>query len=62
MLYIYTMAMSGCIEEGSRTSLFGSSTSVAVFSPISARRTTVEQADGYAGGKEDGDPGVHFTI
>lgn len=37
-----TFAIPGSIAEGSRTSLFGSSTCVAVFSPISARRTTVE--------------------
>lgn len=36
----------GALSEGSRTTLFGSSTSVAVFSPITARRTTVEPREG----------------
>lgn len=43
----------GCISEGSRTTLFGSSTSVVVFSPISARRTTAELPEGSAGNAQD---------
>ncbi|CAM9670824.1 unnamed protein product, partial [Hapterophycus canaliculatus] len=38
----FTNGVAGSITEGSRTSLFGSSTCVAVFSPITSRRTTVE--------------------
>ncbi|CAM9671001.1 unnamed protein product, partial [Laminaria digitata] len=42
----FTNGVAGCISEGSRTTLFGSSTSVVVFSPITARRTTVELSEG----------------
>eukprot|EP00904_Undaria_pinnatifida_P010466 jgi/Undpi1/654/HiC_scaffold_10.g04118.m1 len=45
----FTNGVAGCISEGSRTSLFGSSTSVVVFSPITARRTTTELSEGSAG-------------
>ncbi|CAM9123692.1 unnamed protein product [Ectocarpus sp. 4 AP-2014] len=42
----FTNGVAGALSEGSRTTLFGSSTSVAVFSPITARRTTVEPREG----------------
>lgn len=43
----------GCISEGSRTTLFGSSTSVLLFSPITARRTTAELSEGSAANAQD---------
>lgn len=46
LLIVLFSAIPGSISEGSRTTLFGSSTSVAVFSPITARRTTVERREG----------------
>lgn len=42
----------GSISEGSRASLFGSSTAVAIFSPITARRTTVEPKQASADGSQ----------
>eukprot|EP00752_Nemacystus_decipiens_P001480 g1455.t1 len=53
----FTNGVAGSLSEGSRTTLFGSSTSVAFFSPITARRTTVELREGSTCATNEGDTG-----
>ncbi len=57
--FTFFSAIPGSISEGSRTTLFGSSTSVAVFSPITARRTTVEPREGSETVTHGEDAGSH---
>lgn len=61
LVLLFCLAIPGSISEGSRTTLFGSSTSVAVFSPITARRTTVERREGSLTDESDAGSSVRLS-